>query len=203
MDTKLTLAEYFDRRALDFGKNFRACDYGCRLSFTQRREALLQALGAVSDKRVLDVGCGPGIMTAALAKNNRLVGIDPSLNMLKLAKSDFGVVQAVGESLPFKNASFDFVVAAETLQHVGETKLFLKELVRVTRAGGFVILSALHENSWLHHAFSWKESYRHLHFHSLEAIKNELSSCGIRQIEVAGLCFPFPFNQNLKERRKN
>lgn len=193
-----TIPQHFDRRALEFGRDYRACDYGCRISYAQRKQAVLGFMSGVEGKRILDIGCGPGILTAPLAQANRLVGIDPSFHMLKLAQPSLLAIQGFGERLPLKDGSFDFVLAIETLQLVKEPGLFVRELARVTNKGGVVIFSSLHKDSWLHHVFSAMKSYRRLHFHSLEDIEEGLNSCGIGQIEIMGLRFPFPLRPVMK-----
>jgi SAM-dependent methyltransferase len=51
-----------------------------------------------------------------------------------------GVVQAVGEALPFKSNTFDLVFSNEVIEHVNDDRWSVREMVRVTRPGGHVLV---------------------------------------------------------------
>lgn len=103
-------------------------------------------------EEVLDVGCGTGVLDRWLIRQtdgtNRIVGVDMSPYLLgeaeALAKAE-GVAEAIAfregraESLPFPDASFDIVMACTVLEE-GHADRMLAELVRVTRAGGRVVV---------------------------------------------------------------
>ncbi|MEU9339436.1 methyltransferase domain-containing protein [Streptomyces sp. NPDC048290] len=99
--------------------------------------------------RVLDVGCGPGTITADLAARvpqGHVTGLDHAPGILDQARAtaaarglthtDFttGDVHA----LDFPDASFDVVHAHQVLQHVGDPVGALREMARVTRPGGLI-----------------------------------------------------------------
>ncbi len=101
------------------------------------------------DMRVLDVGCGPGTITADLAElvpDGRVTGVDREPAILERARAgaaerglghvDFtaGDVHALG----FPDDSFDVVHAHQVLQHVGDPVAALREMRRVVRPGGLV-----------------------------------------------------------------
>ena len=99
------------------------------------------------DAVVLDVGCGPGTITAGLARRaGRVVGLDMSAEMVESARSlatREGVGSAVFEvgsayELPFEGATFDVVYAHQVLQHLGDPVAALREFRRVLRPGGLV-----------------------------------------------------------------
>lgn len=97
---------------------------------------------------VLDVGCGNGIYTAWLAKKAGLaVGIDHHLGNLAWGKREFPGVQFVasnGETLPFADAAFNAVMCTEVLEHTRDDRATLQEIGRVTRPGGYLLLSTPH-----------------------------------------------------------
>lgn len=112
--------------------------------FSGRLAFLLARVRA--DERVLDVGCGEGRFTSALAEAGvRAVGIDVAREPLRRAHErrpelDLCVVPAEGP-WPFADASFDAVWAGETIEHVADTAGWLSEVRRVLRPGGLLLLS--------------------------------------------------------------
>jgi len=149
------LSSWRDSAGLDDGQ---AREHAARLELRGRAESEVAArdeyvrlLAVVPGERVLDVGCGSGVLTRTLARQvapgGRAVGLDTSSAMLKVARELAdeaglgGLVEfQVGDcrQLPFPDASFDAVVAATTLCHVPDPGRALAEMVRVTRPGGRV-----------------------------------------------------------------
>ena len=85
---------------------------------------------------VLDLGCGTGLLSKYV-KCELMVGIDPSLPMLKKAKArGVDVVQGVGERLPFRSQAFDavflFTVVHEDLSMINEAIRVSRNVVVVT-----------------------------------------------------------------------
>ena len=74
---------------------------------------------------LLDVGCGPYFADFEC----KVVGIDPSIELLKQAK--VSVCQAVAENLPFKDNSFDVIVSITALQNFEDLDKALDEIKRV------------------------------------------------------------------------
>jgi len=100
-----------------------------------------------ADARVLDVGCGPGTITAGLADRvplGRVTGIDTAREVVEQAREAVGgrpnVDFAAGDvyALDFPDDSFDVVHAHQVLQHLGDPVRALREMSRVTRPGGLV-----------------------------------------------------------------
>ena len=93
---------------------------------------------------LLDVGCGPGSITADFAQRltpSRVCGLDSSSEIIDAARRDHpGVEFAVGDvsQLAFDDASWDIVHAHQLLQHVSNPVAALKEMRRVVRPGGIV-----------------------------------------------------------------
>jgi ubiquinone/menaquinone biosynthesis C-methylase UbiE len=96
----------------------------------------------VQGKRVLEVGCGTGLILARLARlATHAVGIDPSPGMLRTAH-ERGLQVALGSAtrLPFPDESFDLVCSFKVLAHVPDIERALSEITRVTRPNGRMIL---------------------------------------------------------------
>ncbi|MFN2617242.1 MAG: class I SAM-dependent methyltransferase [Thermoleophilaceae bacterium] len=89
--------------------------------------------------RVLDLGCGDGRLTAELDAE-QLTAADVSEIALARARERLPQARLVqlepDQALPFEDSEFDFVLCAETLEHVRDVQLLLSELRRVLRPGG-------------------------------------------------------------------
>jgi ubiquinone/menaquinone biosynthesis C-methylase UbiE len=123
------------------------------LDQVQVNVALVDALAPVAGERILEVGCGSGVLCRQLAPRvgpeGKITGVDISPEFLKIALENadsaslsdsicWGAGQA--EFLPFQEASFDGVFAARLLLHVSDPQAVLNELVRVVRPGGRVVV---------------------------------------------------------------
>jgi demethylmenaquinone methyltransferase / 2-methoxy-6-polyprenyl-1,4-benzoquinol methylase len=124
---------------------------GAVLSFGQDprwRRALVAAVGAEPDQRVLDVATGTGMVARALVRASgcEVVGVDQSRQMLARAKdvvaedpslaSRITFTEAYAERLPFAESEFDHVTFTYLLRYVDDPRATLRELVRVLRPGG-------------------------------------------------------------------
>ncbi len=97
---------------------------------------------------VLDVGCGTGTVTRQIASKlgtqGRVVGLDPAVGMLDVAKSLPVITRAApidwvsgsGEQLPFANETFERVSAEFSLRNMSEWTKGLQEMMRVLKVGG-------------------------------------------------------------------
>lgn len=101
-------------------------------------------LAGLPGGRLLDVGCYDGQVARSVAPAGaRIVGVDLSLPALQAAR-DRGLAVAraqVEGGVPFADASFRTVVAAEVIEHVFDTEAFLAELRRVLEPGGLLLLT--------------------------------------------------------------
>ena len=109
---------------------------------------------AITGWDVLDLGCGTGRNANALAEaGNRVTGIDIAPTAIRLAQTraraaELTVDYRVGDisaSFPFADVSFDLVLDVTSSNALSNTErtVFLKELWRVLRPGGFVFVRAL------------------------------------------------------------
>ncbi len=120
-------------------------------SIYYERPALLSLLPDVSGRRVLDAGCGPGVMMEwLLTQGARVVGVDASENMLKLAEQRVGDaavlhVADLEQPMPFlADSSFDVILTSGTLGYVRDWLAVFREFSRVLKPGGCVVFSVGH-----------------------------------------------------------
>ena len=106
---------------------------------------LLKRLGAVLDMRVLDVGCGPGNLSAHIAEvvgdKGSVIGIDPSKERIAIALEktmpNLSFYEGKAEDLSlFPSASIDVVFVNSTFHWVEDQPAALKECARVLKTGG-------------------------------------------------------------------
>jgi len=102
------------------------------------------------DMHILDVGCGPGTITADLAKlvpAGHVTGVERSAEHVLQQARDAAAAQGITNitytlgdalTLPFPDGSFDVVHSHQVLQHVADPVAVLREMVRVAKPGGFV-----------------------------------------------------------------
>ena len=107
---------------------------------TQRYDYQLIASWIPQGSRVLDLGCGDGVLLAGLAATNGASGYGVEIddaNVLASVKNGVNVLQADLESglSTFGDATFDFVLLSQTLQAMHDCERVLNEMLRVGREG--------------------------------------------------------------------
>jgi ubiquinone biosynthesis O-methyltransferase len=159
-------------------------------------------MGPVDGADVLDAGCGDGALACALASRGAVVtGIDADPAMLAAARTR---AQTTGErvtflpgrieQLPLADARFDVVVAVTVLCFVADATAAVREMARVLRPGGRLVLGELGRWSawaatrrlkgWLG-ASTWKAA----HFRSAGALRTLLEQAGLSVDAVHGAVF--------------
>jgi SAM-dependent methyltransferase len=116
----------------------------------EQRTIVLRSLALRPGQRVLDIGCGPGLLLRELAQQvgpaGRAFGLDLSEPMLEVARrrcADLGHVEfATGDAaiLPYEDASLDVVVTTQVYEYVPDIPGALAEVRRVLRPGGRVAI---------------------------------------------------------------
>lgn len=103
----------------------------------------------VDGSKVLEVGCGTGLILSRLASMARtVVGADLSGGMLaRAAERVPSVVQADATRLPFPDATFDVAVSFKVLAHVPPIRETVAEIARVVKPGGHVALEFYNRHS--------------------------------------------------------
>lgn len=108
------------------------------------RRATRDALGLRAGERVLDVGAGTGVSTEELARSGAYaVGADLSVGMLRAgrrSRPDVPLLAGDALGLPFPDGTFDAVTISFALRNVVDPDAALRELARVTRPGGRLVV---------------------------------------------------------------
>lgn len=107
------------------------------------RWATRKALALRPGERVLDLAAGTGVSTVELAKSGAwVVAADFSQGMLAAGRHrDVPMVAADAMALPFEDDSFDAVTIAYGLRNVADPDLALREMLRVTKPGGRLVVA--------------------------------------------------------------
>jgi SAM-dependent methyltransferase len=141
---------------------------------------------------ILDVGAGDGLLAETLLKDAKtLTALDISLKRIKRCaercKNDYFIV-ADAEVLPFKQESFDCIVASELIEHLIYPEKFLRSAYNALKKGGTLIISTppglFCENN-LDEIFK----DHHLHTFSPKKLKSLLEKAGFKPTVIRGMGF--------------
>lgn len=121
------------------------------------RLAWIESLVPLKGQRVLDIGCGGGILTDAMARKGAdVLGIDLSTKALKVAQ--LHALEAQTEGVQYKEisaealaaqqpGSFDVVTCMEMLEHVPDPSAIVKACATLVKPGGHVFFSTINRNA--------------------------------------------------------
>jgi 2-polyprenyl-6-hydroxyphenyl methylase/3-demethylubiquinone-9 3-methyltransferase len=108
-------------------------------------------LDCLSGLRILDIGCGGGILSEPLARlGGSVVGIDPAAENVEVARLhaeqsglaiDYRATTA--EALADAGERFDIVIASEVVEHVADVPLFVRRATEMLKPGGFMAVTTI------------------------------------------------------------
>ena len=120
--------------------------------------------GAHHSARYLEVGCGEGtgLLLAESMGFRQLVGVEVSEKRLEMAKRKLTdraelIIVSPDNRLPFGADSFDIVVSAGVIEHALDPEGFVREIARVVRPGGLVVISS---DCWQWRIATWLGGYQ-------------------------------------------
>lgn len=167
---------------------------------------MLSRIGPVRGLCILDVGCGDGVLATRLAlAGAQVTGLDVSAEMLsaahhraKAAGVEVDLVEGDAGDLPFPAGHFDCVVSVATLCFVGDPRQTIREMVRVLKPGGRLILGELGRwNLWAaqRRVKGWLGSdlWCAAHFRSRADLLALATGAGLANAKVTGAVFYPPF----------
>jgi len=167
----------------------------------QTAQATLDAAQVGSGTRMLDICCGPGMLSEAAAKRGaHATGLDFP-GVVELARKLVPAVEFIsGDALdlPFPDNSFDAIVCGYGVMHLPDPEKGMREMLRVLRSGGYAALTVWDNDpaSGLGLVYRAVHDFANLNvslphgpgifqFSSLEKMRNTLSEIGFAQAEAA------------------
>lgn len=153
---------------------------------------------ALQGRVILDLGCGMGGLTTALALSGASVqplDFNPHychITRLRGARYglDFSPVNAAGERLPFRDGHFDLIVCMDVLEHVEDPERLLSEISRCLKPGGLCQLTAINR-------FAFRDPHYHARF--VNWLPRSLSDPYLRLVGRAKDNARFADRQTLRE----
>lgn len=151
---------------------------------------------------ILDVGCASGWFLSELAKkfkNAKCTGIDVYDDAIEYGKKRYKkleLIKADGHKIPFKKASFDFVICNEVLEHVEHPEKVLLEIKRVLKPGGVAVIE-MDSGNWLFRTvWHWWTHMRrgvwrdaHIHVFTAQKLERMIKKCGFKIEKKKGFNF--------------
>lgn len=121
------------------------------LSHAAIHAAVLQALDRQwVGARVVDIGCGRCSFRSALAEGvGRYVGVDGVAYSDRPLDADFLVLADLDTAIPLRDGCGDVVVSIETIEHLENPRAFVRELARILRPGGTLVVTTPNQLSAL------------------------------------------------------
>lgn len=166
-----------------------------------RRMSMLLG-GLKPGQRVLEVGCGTGLLTAEAVKTKaRIFSLDVSYDLIELAKKKKGARKASfccasAYELGFKDKSFDVIIGMSVLHHLDIDRAF-KEFARVLKDGGRMVFSE--PNMLNPHIFAERTFFREYFHNSPDetafvrfSLARKMKKHGFRDVSIRPFDFLYP-----------
>lgn len=171
----------------------RTSDYFNERSFLLYRTTILEWLGPVHNQTVLDAGCGVGAFAEPLVAKNSVYGTDYSEKSLEFAaKRGLRITCTDLRALPFGAAEFDLVLCISVLQHFEDPRAVIRELTRVLKPGGTLVVATLNQESLQRRLLGlWQRPTAFTRMFTVNELRKVYASVGVENIECVHLYFPW------------
>ena len=156
-------------------------------NYQLRKKAVEKHFKKETSALVLEIGSG---ISPVMTTGGQMVYSDFSvtgLQILKRTQKKGWYVAADGANLPFKSGVFAHTICSEVLEHIADDMAAIKELARVMRPAGHLILTFPHRKFY----FAIDDRYvKHFRRYKLSAIKNQLSIHGLKPVSIQKVLGP-------------
>jgi len=138
----------------------------------------------------LDIACGTGYGARLLARSARVTGVDRDEDAVDKARARVTgrFLGAAVPPIPFPDETFDFVVCFETVEHIADDLEFIREIRRVLRVGGELLISTPNKDISASSGVSLNEW--HVREYTLPSLKELLRNAGLELGDVYAQSFP-------------
>jgi 2-polyprenyl-6-hydroxyphenyl methylase/3-demethylubiquinone-9 3-methyltransferase len=166
-----------------------------------------KAAASLAGLTVLDIGCGGGLVAEPLTRlGAEVTGIDPAAETIEAAKThakggrlDIIYRAITAEALAAEGAAYDAVLLLEVVEHVPDVPQFLKQVARLVKPGGVMILSTINRTLKAYALviigaeliLRWLPAGTHnwARFVTPEELRRALKSAGLAPTDVTGMVY--------------
>lgn len=147
-------------------------------------------------KKVLDIGCGSGLMLSALEKTGQAYGMDMSDDAIKFSKEIFeGEVKkgALPDQVPYEDGFFDLITALDVIEHIDDDAGSLKAMHSLLMPEGVIVITV---PAYMFLWSSFDEMNEHKRRYTLTELKEKLVQAGFTVEKISyynTLLFPIVF----------
>jgi 2-polyprenyl-6-hydroxyphenyl methylase/3-demethylubiquinone-9 3-methyltransferase len=177
------------------------------------RRVLTEEMGLQTEGlRVLDVGCGGGLLAEEVASFGcRVTGVDPSTESLAVARAhaeqqalEIEYMEATGEDLPFEDGAFPVVYCCDVLEHVNDLDRTIAEIARVSAPGAVLIYDTINRTwrsrllmikisqDWASTAWAEPNLHDHEMFVTPDELEGKLAGAGFEVRDRVGFAAKNP-----------
>jgi 2-polyprenyl-3-methyl-5-hydroxy-6-metoxy-1,4-benzoquinol methylase len=157
----------------------------------QKNDVDKMHLDGVPLGRLLDIGCGSGAFLHKMKASGWTVeGLDFDADAACAAMDTYGVQVRVGRlaDMDYESESFDAITMHHVIEHVFDPVSLLREIWRILKPRGRLIVVTPNVNSWGHEQFGecWRglEPPRHVRLYNSRALANATAAAGFQQIDA-------------------
>jgi ubiquinone/menaquinone biosynthesis C-methylase UbiE len=139
------LSDIYENANSKYPGSPKSCGYSGNTDYLSRLNVLKQWIDfkKVRGEKIVDIGCGIGLMTAGLVEKNEVWGVDISSGLLNMArKKGLKAILASGHLLPFKEDHFDIAICIGVIPYYKDPSRIFSEICRVTRPEGKMVITS-------------------------------------------------------------
>ena len=191
-------SEAFDNFALEYDKWFENHE----IEYEQELKAIRELLPKTG--KGVEIGAGTGRFSEPLGVS---LSIEPSKAMRDIAISrGVNIVAGTAESIPVEDCLYDYVLLVTTICFLDTPEIALREVYRILKTGGFIIVGLIDKDSKLGRKYEQKKSqsrfYKDANFHSVREVQSDLKKVGFSNFEYVQAILPGDIYENYEPKVK-